>query len=62
MATEEDQSSNVYDNVAYMLQNGEAANEFAFDLGRSVQTSTRIYLKGVESAARSCPPRSSGDS
>jgi len=46
MATEEDQSSNVYDNVTYMLENGDVANNYAFDLGRSAQSSTRIYLKG----------------
>lgn len=59
MATEEDQSSNVYDNVTYMLQNGEAGNAYHIDLGRSVQTSTRIYIK--EDGGGEIVPSTSGD-
>jgi hypothetical protein len=59
MATEEDQSSNVYDNVAYMMQNGEVANAYHVDLGRSVQSSTRIYIK--EPGGGEIVPSTSGD-
>lgn len=59
VATEEDQSAAVYDNVTYMLQNGEAGNAYHFDLGRSVQSSTRIYLKGPNGGE--IVPSTSGD-
>lgn len=41
MATEEEQSGNTYDNVKYMLEEGEAANIYPVDTGL-----TRTYLKG----------------
>lgn len=59
MATEEDQSSNVYDNVSYMLAHGEVQNAYAIDIGRSVQTSTRIFLKGP--GGGEIVPSTSGD-
>ena len=59
MATEEDQSSNIYDNVTYMLSNGRAADEYDVDIGRSAQTSTRIYLKGPNGGE--IVPSTSGD-
>lgn len=40
LATEEDQSGNTYDNVRYMLENGEVANEYAVDVGLS-----RTFIK-----------------
>ena len=43
MATEEDQSSNVYDNVAYMLAHGEVQNAYSVDIGRSVQTARESF-------------------
>jgi hypothetical protein len=45
LATEEEQAGNTYDNVTYMLTEGEAANEYAVDIGRSAETSTRIYIR-----------------
>jgi hypothetical protein len=59
MATEEDQSGNTYDNVTFMLTEGEVANEYAIDLGRSAETSTRIYIK--EPGGGEIVPSSSGD-
>ena len=59
MATEEDQSGNTYDNVTFMLTEGEAANAYAIDLGRSAETSTRIYLK--EPGGGEIVPSTSGD-
>lgn len=49
LATEEGQSGNTFDNVAVMMDHlaAEHGSEFpAIDLGRSTQTSTRIYLSG----------------
>lgn len=46
LATEEEQAGNTYDNVTYMLTNGRAADEFAFDIGRSAETSSRVILRG----------------
>lgn len=40
LATEEEQSGNTYDNVAFMLTEGEAANVFAVDVGL-----TRTFIK-----------------
>jgi hypothetical protein len=40
LATEEDQAGNTYDNVRYMLENGQAADEFAVDVGL-----TRTFIK-----------------
>lgn len=45
LATEEEQSGNTFDNVTYMLTHGEAANEYAIDIGRSAETSTRIIIR-----------------
>ncbi|HEY0644803.1 MAG TPA: hypothetical protein VGD39_15355 [Nocardioides sp.] len=59
MATEEDQAGNTYDNVVYMLSEGEAANEYAFDIGRSAETSTRVILR--EETGGEIRPSSSGD-
>jgi hypothetical protein len=59
IATEEDQSSNIYDNVTYMLANGEVANSYAIDYGRSVQSSTRVFLK--EAGGGEIVPSTSGD-
>lgn len=46
LATEEEQAGNTYDNTVYMLSNGRAADEFAFDIGRSAETSSRVILRG----------------
>lgn len=45
LATEEEQSGNTFDNVTYMLTHGEAANEYAIDIGRSAETSTRVIIR-----------------
>lgn len=45
LATEEEQSGNTFDNVTYMLTNGAAANEYAIDIGRSAETSTRVIIR-----------------
>jgi hypothetical protein len=59
IATEEEQSSNIYDNVTYMLAHGEVANHYMIDYGRSIQTSTRVYLKGP--GGGEIVPSTSGD-
>ena len=59
MATEENQAGNTYDNVTFMLTEGEAANNYAIDLGRTPETSTRIYIK--EDGGGEIVPSSSGD-
>jgi hypothetical protein len=59
IATEEDQSSNIYDNVTYMLEHGQVANEYMFDYGRSIQSSTRVFLKGP--GGGEIVPSTSGD-
>lgn len=41
LATEEEQSGNTYDNVVFMLREGEVANEYAVDPGL-----TRTFIKG----------------
>ncbi len=49
LATEEEQSGNTYDNVTYMLDAAAQGAPDVFggiDIGRDVQTSTRIYLPG----------------
>jgi len=58
MATEEEQSSNIFENVAYMLANGRVASEHNIDVGRSVKTSTRVYLPDV---GGEIVPSTSGD-
>lgn len=45
LATEEGQAGNTYDNVTYMLTEGEAANEYAVDIGRSAETSSRVLIR-----------------
>ncbi len=45
MATEDEQAGNTFDNITYMLTEGEAANTFKFDIGRSVETSTRVIIR-----------------
>jgi hypothetical protein len=45
LATEEEQTGNTYDNVVTMLTEGEVANAYAFDLGRSAASSTRVIIK-----------------
>ncbi len=45
LATEEEQSGNTFDNVTYMLTHGAAADEYALDIGRSAETSTRIIIR-----------------
>lgn len=45
LATEEEQSGNTFDNVTYMLTHGAAADEYAIDIGRSAETSTRIIIR-----------------
>jgi hypothetical protein len=45
LATEEEQAGNTYDNVVFMLTEGEAANEFDFDVGRSAETSTKVIIR-----------------
>lgn len=54
MATEEDQSGNTYDNVRYMLEEGEVANEYAVDVGL-----TRTFIK--EPGGGEIVPSTSGD-
>jgi hypothetical protein len=54
LATEEDQSGNTYDNVAYMLSEGEAANEYAVDVGL-----TRTFIK--EAGGGEIIPSTSGN-
>lgn len=54
MATEEDQSGNTYDNVRYMLEEGEAGNEYAVDVGL-----TRTFIK--EAGGGEIVPSTSGD-
>lgn len=44
LATEEDQAGNTYDNVVYMLAEGAVADDYAVDIGRSVETSTRVFI------------------
>lgn len=45
MATEEEQAGNTYDNIVFMLTEGRAADEYAFDIGRSAETSTRVIIR-----------------
>ncbi len=45
LATEEEQAGNTFDNVTYMLSNGEVANAYAVDIGRSAETSTRVIIR-----------------
>ncbi len=45
LATEEEQSGNTFHNVTYMLTHGAAADEYAIDIGRSAETSTRIIIR-----------------
>lgn len=59
LATEEEQTGNTYNNVVYMLTEGEAANEYAVDIGRSVESSTRTYIK--EPGGGEIVPSTSGD-
>jgi hypothetical protein len=55
LATEEDQSGNTYDNVAYMLAEGEVANRYSIDVGL-----TRTFIK--EASGGEIRPSTSGDS
>lgn len=59
MATEEDQAGNTYDNVVFMLAEGAVADEYQVDIGRSVDTSTRVFIK--EAGGGEIVPSSSGD-
>lgn len=59
LATEEGQTGNTYRNVAYMLAEGEVANEYAIDIGNSVETSTRVFIK--EPGGGEIVPSTSGD-
>lgn len=45
LATEEEQAGNTFDNVTYMLTHGEVCNEYAVDIGRSAETSTRVIIR-----------------
>lgn len=54
LATEEDQAGNTYDNVAYMLQEGEVANEYSVNVGL-----TRTFIK--EPGGGEILPSTSGD-
>lgn len=54
LATEEDQSGNTYDNVRFMLEEGEAANEYSLDVGL-----TRTFIK--EPGGGEIRPSTSGD-
>lgn len=54
MATEEEQSGNTYDNVRFMLEEGEAANAFAVDVGL-----TRTFIH--EPGGGEIVPSTSGD-
>lgn len=58
MATEENQTGNTYKNVAYMLANGRVVDEYDFDLGNSVETSTRVILREL---GGEIVPSTSGD-
>jgi hypothetical protein len=55
LATEEEQAGNTYDNVVYMLENGEAANTFQVDTGL-----TRTFIK--EPGGGEIVPSTSGSS
>ena len=59
LATEEEQAGNTYDNVVYMLTEGAAASEYRFDVGRSVESSTRVFIH--EPGGGEIRPSSSGD-
>lgn len=59
LATEEGQAGNTYDNVTYMLCEGEAANEYSIDVGRSAESSTRVIIR--EPGGGEIVPSSSGD-
>lgn len=59
LATEEEQAGNTYDNVVYMLTEGAAADEYAIDVGRSIESSTRVFIK--EPGGGEIRPSSSGD-
>jgi hypothetical protein len=59
LATEEEQTGNTYDNVVHMLTEGEAANAYAFDVGRSKETSTRVIIR--EPGGGEIVPSTSGD-
>lgn len=54
LATEEDQSGNTYDNVEYMLKEGEVAKHFNLDVGL-----TRTFIK--ENGGGEIRPSTSGD-
>jgi hypothetical protein len=54
LATEESQAGNTYDNVAYMLGEGEAARRYAIDVGL-----TRTFIR--ESGGGEIRPSTSGD-
>ncbi|MDP2710805.1 MAG: hypothetical protein Q8O56_06265 [Solirubrobacteraceae bacterium] len=58
-ATEEEQSGNTYDNVVYMLTEGDATDEYDFDVGRSAESSTRVFIK--EPGGGEIRPSTSGD-
>lgn len=59
LATEENQSGNTYDNVVYMLTEGEAASEYRVDIGRTTASSTRVIIE--EPGGGEIVPSSSGD-
>lgn len=57
MATEEEQAGNTYDNVVFMLAEGDIADDYKFDIGRSIESSTRVFIDG----GGEIRPSSSGD-
>lgn len=59
LATEEEQAGNTYDNVVFMLTEGDAANEYQFDIGRSIESSSRVFIQ--EPGGGEIRPSSSGD-
>jgi hypothetical protein len=59
LATEEDQAGNTYDNVVFMLTEGAAADEYSLDVGRSIESSSRVFIK--EPGGGEIRPSSSGD-
>ena len=59
LATEEEQAGNTYQNVVFMLSEGRAADEYQFDIGRSIESSSRVFIQ--EAGGGEIRPSSSGD-
>src|ERR1039458_8724095 len=59
LATEEEQAGNTYQNVAFMLSERRAADEYQFDIGRSIESSSRVFIQ--EPGGGEIRPSTSGD-